>query len=125
MKIAAKYQKPGTLIDLIIGITNFPPTVQFHTGIGDNDLLLSKSSASLLQPLIRAFPDTPIVLLHGSYPFTREAGYLAAVYRNVYLDFGELFPYLSRMGQKRLVEHMLELCPTTKVLWSSESEPVP
>jgi len=104
MKIAAKYQKP----------------VQFHTGVGDNDLLLSKSSPALLQPLIRAFPDTPVVLLHASYPFTREAGYLAAVYKNVYLDFGEVFPWVSRVGQKRIVEQILELCPATKALWSTD-----
>ena len=123
MKIASKYQKPGALTYLIVPYCpNSPSTVQFHTGLGDNDLLLSKSSASLLQPLIRAFPDTPVVLLHASYPFTREAGYLAAMYKNVYQDFGEVFPLVSRLGQKRIVEQILELCPTTKALWSSESE---
>jgi len=109
MKIAAKYQKP----------------VQFHTGLGDHDLLLSKSSPSLLQPLICAFPDTPVVLLHASYPFTREAGYLATMYKNVYLDFGEVFPVISRVGQKRIVEQMLELCPTTKILWSTDGHWLP
>jgi predicted TIM-barrel fold metal-dependent hydrolase len=52
----------------------------------------------------------------------REAGYLVAVYKNVYLDFGEVFPFVSRLGQKRIVEQILELCPTTKALWSSEFE---
>lgn len=47
------------------------------------------------------------------------------MYKNVYLDFGEVFPFISRVGQKKIVEQMLELCPTTKVLWSSESESVP
>jgi hypothetical protein len=42
--------------------------VQFHTGHGDNDLLLSLATPSLLQPLVRAYPDTPVVLLHTSYP---------------------------------------------------------
>ena len=124
MKIAGKYQKPGTLTrksSTLLYPSDSPPTVQFHTGVGDNDLLLSKSSPSLLQPLIRAFPDTPVVLLHASYPFTREAGYLSAVYKNVYLDFGEVFPFVGRLGQKRIVEQILELCPTTKALWSSES----
>jgi len=128
MKIAGKYQKPGTLTTMSLTSlysSNSPLTVQFHTGLGDSDLLLSKSSPSLLQPLIRAFPETPVVLLHASYPFTREAGYLSAMYKNVYLDFGEVFPLVSRLGQKRIVEQVLELCPTTKALWSSESELVP
>ena len=30
------------------------------------------------------------MLLHSSYPYTREAGYLTSVYPNVYLDFGEV-----------------------------------
>ena len=65
-------------------------TVQFHTGLGDSDIILTLSSPAHLQPLIRAYPNTTVVLLHGSYPYTREAGYLASVYPNVYLDFGEV-----------------------------------
>ncbi len=57
---------------------------QFHTGLGDNDISLAKASPSHLQEFIRAYPTVPIVLLHASYPFTREAGYLASVYANVY-----------------------------------------
>lgn len=94
--------------------------VQFHTGLGDNDLLLTKASPSHLQPLIRAFPSVPFVLLHSSYPFTREAGYLASVYANAYLDFGEIFPMVARHGQRRTVEQMLELAPTSKLLWSTD-----
>ena len=65
-------------------------TVQFHTGLGDNDLRLLRSSPSHLQPIIEAYPQTMFVLLHSSYPYTREAGYLTAAYPNVFLDFGEV-----------------------------------
>ncbi|KAK7746308.1 hypothetical protein SLS53_002267 [Cytospora paraplurivora] len=58
--------------------------LQFHTGLGDNDITLTKSSPAHLQDFIRAHPIVPIVLLHASYPFTRELGYLATVYANVY-----------------------------------------
>jgi hypothetical protein len=64
-------------------------TVQFHTGLGDNDLSLKLASPALLQPLIKAYPQVKFVLLHASYPFTREAGYLTSVYSNVFLDVGE------------------------------------
>ena len=63
-------------------------TVQFHTGFGDNDIALALASPALLQPLIKAYPQVKFVLLHASYPFTREAGYLTSVYSNVFLDFG-------------------------------------
>lgn len=58
--------------------------IQFHTGLGDNDITLAKSSPAHLQEFIKAYPTVPIVLLHAGYPFTRELGYLATVYSNVY-----------------------------------------
>ncbi|KAK3942308.1 hypothetical protein QBC46DRAFT_78770 [Diplogelasinospora grovesii] len=94
--------------------------IQFHTGLGDNDITLSKASPSLLQEFIREYPDVPIVLLHAGYPFTREAGYLASVYENVYVDFGEVFPCVSQDGQERIVRQLLELCPWSKILWSTD-----
>ncbi|KAI9068837.1 amidohydrolase 2 [Trametes sanguinea] len=94
--------------------------VQFHTGLGDNDITVTKSSPSHLQPLIKAYPNTKIVLLHSSYPFTKEAGYLTAVYENVYLDFGEIFPFLSPDGQRQVVREVLDLAPTNKIMWSTD-----
>jgi len=94
--------------------------IQFHTGLGDNDLILAKSSPSHLQDFIRAYPTVPIVLLHAGYPFTRETGYLASVYENVYADIGEVFPCVSQDGQERIVREVLELCPWSKILWSTD-----
>ena len=93
--------------------------MQFHTGLGDNDIMLSRASPAEMQPLIKAYPNTKIVLLHSSYPFTREAGYLTAVYANVFLDFGEVFPFVSAEGQAAVVRQVLELSPTNKIMWSS------
>ena len=94
--------------------------LQFHTGLGDNDITLSKASPSHMQEFIKQYPTIPIVLLHASYPFTREAGYLASVYANVYADIGEVFPCLSRDGQENAVRQILELCPWSKVMWSTD-----
>lgn len=93
---------------------------QFHTGLGDNDITLTRSSPAHLQPFIRKYPTVPIVLLHASYPWTKEAGYLASVYENVYADIGEVFPFLSQEGQEKVVREILELCPTEKILWSTD-----
>ncbi|TVY40421.1 Protein fluG [Lachnellula subtilissima] len=93
---------------------------QFHTGLGDNDITLTRSSPSHLQSFIRKYPKVPIVLLHGSYPWTQEAGYLATVYANVYADIGEVFPMVSKEGQERVIREILELCPTEKILWSTD-----
>lgn len=94
--------------------------IQFHTGLGDNDIALSKSSPSHMQPFIHAYPTVPIVLLHASYPFTREAGYLASVYQNVYADIGEVFPCVSQEGQERVLRQILEICPWSKILYSTD-----
>jgi len=64
--------------------------VQFHTGLGDSDITLALSSPAYLQPVIKAYPGTKFILLHSAYPYTRDAGYLTAVYANVFLDFGEV-----------------------------------
>ncbi|KAK3700183.1 hypothetical protein LTR37_016062 [Vermiconidia calcicola] len=94
--------------------------LQFHTGLGDNDINLLDSNPGCLQPLIAAFPTVPIVLLHSSYPYTREAGYLATVYKNCYLDIGEVFPMVSRDGQEKILRQSLELTPWSKLLWSTD-----
>lgn len=94
--------------------------VQFHTGLGDNDIRLATANPAVMQPLIEAFPDSKIVLLHASYPFTQEAGYLVATYKNVYLDFGEIFPMVSGGGQRNAIHQMLELCPTNKIMFSTD-----
>lgn len=94
--------------------------IQFHTGLGDNDIDLGLSNPSHLQSFIETYPEVQIVLLHASYPFTREAGYLASVYNNCWLDIGEVFPMVSQYGQERVIEQALELCPSEKLLWSTD-----
>lgn len=94
--------------------------LQFHTGLGDNDINLLKANPAYLQPLIAQYPDGDIVLLHSAYPYTRDAGYLACVYPNVYLDLGEVFPMVSREAQERILRESLEITPTSRLLWSTD-----
>jgi predicted TIM-barrel fold metal-dependent hydrolase len=94
--------------------------LQFHTGLGDNDIDLRESNPAFLQPLIENYSDVPFVLLHSAYPYTREAGYLATVYKHVYLDIGEVFPMVSRDGQSAILRQALELAPGSKLLYSSD-----
>ncbi|KAM5431674.1 hypothetical protein McanMca71_004907 [Microsporum canis] len=94
--------------------------VQFHTGLGDSDIELSLSDPALLQPVIEEYDTIKFVLLHSSYPFTRQAGYLASTFKNVYLDLGEVFPMISRDGQISVIRQALELVPTSKLLWSTD-----
>ena len=93
---------------------------QFHTGLGDPDINLVNANPAYMQPLIEEFPNVDFVLLHSSYPYTREAGYLAANFINAWLDIGEVFPMLSREGEESVLRQALELTPSSKILWSTD-----
>ncbi|KAL6405704.1 Protein fluG [Ilyonectria robusta] len=108
------------LASLISESAAHPKPIQFHTGLGDNDITLTKASPSHLQQFIAQYPTVPIVLLHSGYPFVRDTGYLATVYANVYADIGEVFPMVSRDGQETIVRQILEICPSSKVIWSTD-----
>jgi len=97
-----------------------PKPIQLHTGLGDNDMNLLHSNPAHLQPLIEAYPSVPFVLLHSAYPYTREAGYLTTVFKNVYLDLGEVFPIISTDGQEEVLRQAMELTPANKLLWSTD-----
>jgi predicted TIM-barrel fold metal-dependent hydrolase len=99
--------------------------LQFHTGLGDNDINLKQSNPAYLQPLIENYSKVPFILLHSAYPYTREAGYLATVYRHVYLDVGEVFPMVSRDGQRAILRQSLEIVPGSKLLYSTDGHLFP
>lgn len=98
----------------------FSKPLQLHTGLGDNDINLRESNPAYLQPVIENYPHVPFVLLHSAYPYTRQAGYLATVYRHVYLDVGEIFPMVSKDGQKSILREALELTPGSKLMYSTD-----
>lgn len=101
--------------------------VQFHTGFGDPDLDLQLSNPLHLRSLLedKHFRHSSIVLLHASYPYVREAGYLASVYPQVYLDFGLAVPFLTVAGMRSTLRQLLELAPTSKVMYSSDAHNIP
>lgn len=101
--------------------TGFAKPLQFHTGLGDNDISLLRSNPAHLQPLIEKFPEVQFILLHSSYPYTRQAGYLATVFKNVFLDLGEVFPMVSRDGQEVIIRQAMELTPMSKLLYSTDA----
>ena len=96
--------------------------VQFHVGYGDadTDLLLGNPlhlRAVLGRPDYRAMP---VVLLHECYPYTRQGGYLAAVYENVYLDLSYGIPLLGYGEMLSFTRQALGVAPTSKLVYSSD-----
>jgi predicted TIM-barrel fold metal-dependent hydrolase len=101
--------------------------LQFHTGFGDPDLDLRLSNPLHLRPLLEdpRYREVPVILLHASYPFCREAAYLASIYPQVYVDFGLAIPFLSIFGMRQTLRTLLELAPTSKLLYSSDASRIP
>lgn len=120
------------LIDFLLGETleiaarrGIP--VQVHTGFGDPDLDLRLANPLHLRGVLEdpRYRAARIVLLHASYPYTREAGWLASVYPQVYLDCGLAVPFLSMAGMREVLRMLLELAPTTKLSYSSDASRIP
>lgn len=101
---------------------SFDLPIQIHTGFGDKDLDLRLSNPLHLRDVLEdsRFSKVRIVLLHASYPFHKEASYLASVYTQVYLDFGLAIPKLSFHGMISSVKELLELAPIKKVMFSTD-----
>lgn len=99
--------------------------VQFHVAFGDDDADLRTAGPLHLRPLLRdpALRRVPFVLLH-CYPYVREAGYLAALYANVYVDLSLTVP-LTAHGAAVAFSQALELAPFAKVLFATDAHSLP
>ena len=101
--------------------------VQFHVGYGDADTDLLLGNPLYLRPVLQR-PDyrgLPVVLLHECYPYTRQGGYLAAVYENVYLDLSYGIPPLGYGEMLSFTRQALGVAPTSKLVYSSDGIGVP
>ena len=100
--------------------------VQFHTGFGDPDLDLRLANPLHLRPLFEAeaLRGLRVVCLH-SYPYVREAGYLASVYPGAYVDLGLTVPYASVHAMRTALHEAMHLAPITKVLLSTDAQRTP
>ncbi|KAM0854831.1 hypothetical protein ACQ4PT_050204 [Festuca glaucescens] len=94
---------------------------------GDKDLDLRKCNPLHLRAVLEdeRFAKCQLVLLHASYPFSKEASYLASVYSQVYLDFGLAIPKLSVQGMTSSLKELLELAPIKKVMFSTDGYAFP
>jgi uncharacterized protein len=67
----------------------------------------------------------PVVVLHECYPYTRQGGYLAAVYENVYLDLSYGIPLLGYGEMLSFTRQALGVAPSSKLMYSSDGIGVP
>jgi uncharacterized protein len=101
--------------------------VQFHVGYGDADTNLLLGNPLHLRAVLERseYRGMPVVLLHECYPYTREGGYLAALYENVYLDLSYGIPLLGYAEMLSFTREALGVAPLSKLLYSSDGIGVP
>jgi predicted TIM-barrel fold metal-dependent hydrolase len=101
--------------------------IQFHTGYGDDDADMLLANPLHLRAVLREkkYQSMPIVLLHESYPYTRQGAYLAAVYDNVYLDLSYGIPFLGYNEMLEFTRAAFDVAPSSKLLYSSDGIGVP
>lgn len=101
--------------------------VQFHVGYGDRDVDLRRASPLLLRSVLeeKDFRSMPVVLLHGSWPYFREAAYLSIMYPNVYFDLSFGIPFLSMLEMRSVATSVLSTASTSKIMYSSDGVHVP
>jgi predicted TIM-barrel fold metal-dependent hydrolase len=92
----------------------------FHTGVGDQDIVLEDCNPARLWNMLtdEELRHAKIVLVHVGYPYVSEAAFLTAVLPNVFLDLSVLVP-LAQVNPTRIAE-VLELAPLTKVMYASD-----
>ena len=107
---------------LLREVTALGLPVHIHTGIGTHDALrLGNTNPLLLENLMTdpQYRTTKFVLLHGGYPFTREAKLLTGK-PNVFLDTSGLSLYLYPEEFARIVKEWLSFYPE-KVLFGTDA----
>ncbi len=98
--------------------------LQLHTGFGDPDLDLHRANPLLLTGFLRRTEGRLWVLLLHTYPFHREAAYLAHVFPHVAFDIGLAINH-SGVGSQLLLAEVLEIAPWSKLLFSSDAWGIP
>lgn len=88
--------------------------VQIHTGVQDRNVnFLGHADPLKLNNLFALYPDVRFNIFHTGYPFGREAGVLAKMFSNVFVDFSWVHILSSKYAVDLLQEYF-ELLPANK-----------
>ncbi|MGW1028006.1 amidohydrolase family protein [Streptomyces sp. NPDC002577] len=95
--------------------------LQLHTGFGDSDIRMHRVDPTHLTDWLHMTSGTvPVLLLH-CWPYQRQAGYLATVFEQVYLDVGLTLHHVGPARARAILEEALETTPFRKLLYSSDA----
>lgn len=95
-----------------------------HCGGGDPDVVLDHCSARDLFGFLHRHLDHPVVLIHSGQPWLAEGAYVAQILPRVYLELSITMPW-SSLALDNLLELLLGVAPTNKVLYGSDESTDP
>jgi hypothetical protein len=100
--------------------------LQVHAAFGESNINLLNNNPLLLKGVLDnpKYNRVTIILVHGGYPYSFEAGYLAAMYPDVYLDISEMVP-LVPLGSSQGIRNMIDMCPLNKIMYGSDGFALP
>ena len=109
-----------------IGTARHQKPVQIHAAFGESNIDVKKNNPALLKEALDNEPcrSASIVLVHGGYPYSFEAGYLASVYPDVYVDISEMIPF-APLGMHHGLRMIFDMCPMNKVMYGSDGFTTP
>jgi predicted TIM-barrel fold metal-dependent hydrolase len=82
--------------------------VQFHVGYFEGSgNLIERGEPTPLTPLFLRYPRVRFALFHAAYPYWREAGALAKMFPNVFLDLCWVH-ILSPLAARRILDEWLD-----------------
>jgi predicted TIM-barrel fold metal-dependent hydrolase len=98
---------------------------QFHTGYGDPDVDLLLANPLYLRDAIERYPRARFILLHESYPYMRQAAFLAMVYPNVWADVSMVLPPLDWGENVQSFRQIMGVAPMNRIMYSSDATNIP
>jgi len=100
--------------------------MQIHTGMGDFEVNLMLCRPGYLMDLLRfpVYRGCHVLLVHGGYPYHREAAYMANVLPRVWCDLSEGIPFAGNAAWE-ILRGVLAMAPLTKVCYGSDGYRLP
>lgn len=102
--------------------------LQIHTGVGDTDVVADKCDPLLLRDFLKveAVSKVPVILIHGGFPYTHQAAWLANVFPNVHFELSTPLPpfFLPALSRTRLRD-VLEIVPASRIVYGSDAIDIP
>jgi predicted TIM-barrel fold metal-dependent hydrolase len=100
--------------------------LQVHTGFGDSDIRLAESNPLLLEEALRtpAGSSADVVLIHGSFPWHEQAGYLASVRPRVWTELSLCNLFSPATTADRLLR-LLDIAPSARITLGSDGHGPP